>query len=126
MDVQKLLESDAHHHKVGLVTAGKLLALVGGEETRVLDSQNLQVLFGLVLLVANKSTKRKDKTPSERILMLLQVCRSSLSFRCSSGFLVEPILSLSTSCYRMYGCSAAPSRSVKSLRSHKRTYVDTT
>ena len=60
MDVQKLLESDAHHHKVGPVTAGRLIALVGGADTSVLDSQSWQVLFGLVLIVANKSTKRKD------------------------------------------------------------------
>ena len=67
MDVQKLLESDAHHHKVGPVTAGRLIALVGVADTSMLDSPNWQVLFGLVLSVANKSTKNKDETPSERI-----------------------------------------------------------
>ena len=68
MDVQKLLESDAHHHKVGPVTAGRLIALVGGADTSMLDSPSWQVLFGLVLSVANKkTTKKKDELPSERI-----------------------------------------------------------
>ena len=67
MDVQKLLESDAHHHKVGPVTAGRLIALVGVTDTSMLNNLDLQVFFGLVLSVANKSTKKKDETPSERI-----------------------------------------------------------
>ena len=67
MEVLKLLESDAHHHKVGPVTAGRLIAIIGGEDTCALDSPTLQVLFGLVLSVANKTTKKKDETPSERI-----------------------------------------------------------
>ena len=67
MDVLTLLESDAHHHKVGPITAGRLIAMIGGEDMRALDSPTLQVLFGLVLSVANKTTKKKDETPSERI-----------------------------------------------------------
>ena len=67
MDVLTLLESDAHHHKVGPITAGRLIAMIGGEDTRALDSPTLQVLFGLVLSVANKTTKKKDETPSQRI-----------------------------------------------------------
>ena len=67
MEVLKLLESDAHHHKVGPITAGRLIAIIGGEDTRALDNSTLQVLFGLVLSVATKTTKKKDETPSQRI-----------------------------------------------------------
>ena len=58
MEVLKLLESDAHHHKVGPITPGRLIAIIGGEDTRALDNSTLQVLFGLVLSVATKTTKK--------------------------------------------------------------------
>ena len=67
MEVLKLLENDAHHHKVGPITAGRLIAIIGGEDTRALDNSTLQVLFGLVLSVATKTTKKQDETPSQRI-----------------------------------------------------------
>ena len=67
MEVLQLLESDAHHHKVGPIAAGRLIAIVGGEDTRALDNSTLQVIFGLVLSVATKTTKKKDETPSQRI-----------------------------------------------------------
>ena len=67
MEVLKLLESDAHHHKVGPIAAGRLIAIVGGEDTRALDNPTLQVIFGLVLSVVTKTTKKKDETPSQRI-----------------------------------------------------------
>ena len=67
MEVLKLLESDAHHHKVGPITPGRLIAIIGGEDTQALASATLQVVFGLVLSVVSKTTKKKDETPSQRI-----------------------------------------------------------
>ena len=67
IDVQKLLESDAHHHKVGPISVGRLIAFVGGADAGYVDNSDWQVIFGLVLSVTAKSTKRKDELPSERI-----------------------------------------------------------
>ena len=67
MDVQKLLESDAHHHKVGPISVGRLIAFVGGTDASYVDNSDWQVIFGLVLSVTAKGTKRKDELPSERI-----------------------------------------------------------
>ena len=67
MEVLKLLESDAHHHKVGPITPGRLIAFIGGEDTQVLGNATLQVVFGLVLSIVSKTTKKKDETPSQRI-----------------------------------------------------------
>ena len=67
MDVLRLLESDTHHHKINPIGIGRLIALVGGVDATVVDSPDWQVLFGLVLSITAKSTKKKDELPSERI-----------------------------------------------------------
>jgi hypothetical protein len=66
-DVYQLLESDAHHHKVSPIGTGRLVAVVGITDPTSQDTQNLQVLFGLVLNIVPRTTKRKDDLPAVRI-----------------------------------------------------------
>ena len=66
-DVYRLLENEAHHHKVSPIGTGRLVALVGVEELTAADNRNLQVLFGLVLSITPRTTKRKDELPADRI-----------------------------------------------------------
>ena len=88
MEVLTLLESDAHHHKVGPIAVGRLIAIVGREDTRALDNTTLQVIFGLVLSVATKTTKKKDETPlpKDQATMQPQAHRNSFPFWSSGGF----------------------------------------
>ena len=67
MEVLALLESDAHHHKVGPIAVGRLIAIVGWDDAQALRSTDLQVIFGLVLSVSTKTTRKKDETPAQRI-----------------------------------------------------------
>ena len=65
--VYRLLESEAHHHKVSPIGTGRLIALVGVEDFALAGDGNWQILFGLVLSIAPKTTKNKDELPAARI-----------------------------------------------------------
>ena len=64
-DVYRLLESEAHHHKVSPIGTGRLIALV--YDFALAGNGNWQILFGLVLSIAPKTTKNKDELPAARI-----------------------------------------------------------
>ena len=66
-DVYRLLESDAHHHKVSPIGTGRLIALVGVEDLTKAGDGKWQILFGLVLSIAPKTTKNKNELPAARI-----------------------------------------------------------
>ena len=81
-DVYRLLESEAHHHKVNPIGTGRLIALVGVEDVTAADNGNWQVLFGLVLSITSKTTKQKDELPADRIYR-----------QCNPRFIEVPFLS---------------------------------
>ena len=66
-DVRELLESEAHHHKVCPVGAGRLIAMVGITPTDDPSTRMLQVLFGLVLTITPRTSKNKNELPAARI-----------------------------------------------------------
>ena len=66
-DVQDLLESEAHHHKICPVGAGRLIAMVGTAPIDDPSTQVLQVLFGLVLTITPRTSKSKNDLPAVRI-----------------------------------------------------------
>ena len=66
-DVSRLLESEAHHHKVSPIGTGRLIALVGVEDFTTAREGKWQILFGLVLSITPKTTKNKDELPAARI-----------------------------------------------------------
>ena len=66
-DVQDLLESEAHHHKICPVGAGRLIAMVGTAPIDDPSTQVLQVLFGLVLTITPCTSKSKNDLPAVRI-----------------------------------------------------------
>ena len=66
-DVCRLLESNAHHHKVSPIGTGRLIALVGVEDLTKAGDGKWQILFGLVLSIAPKTTKNKNELPAARI-----------------------------------------------------------
>ena len=66
-DVRRLLESEAHHHKVSPIGTGRLIALVGVEDFTKAGEGKWQIIFGLVLSITPKTTKNKDELPAARI-----------------------------------------------------------
>ena len=66
-DVYRLLESQAHHHKISPVGTGRLIAMVGVVDAAAKDARNLQILFGLVLAITPRTTKNKNELPATRI-----------------------------------------------------------
>ena len=66
-EVFSLLASDAHHHKVSPIGAGRLVAIVGTADSPADDGRNLQILFGLVLAITSRTSKSKDELPASRI-----------------------------------------------------------
>ena len=66
-DVRDLLESEAHHHKVCPVGAGRLIAMVGITPTDDPSTRMLQVLFGLVLTITPRTSTNKNELPAARI-----------------------------------------------------------
>ena len=66
-EVYRLLESEAHHHKVSPIGTGRLIALVGVQDFALAGNGNWQVLFGIVLSIAPRTTKKKDELPAARI-----------------------------------------------------------
>ena len=58
-DVYHLLASEAHHHKVSPIGTGRLVAMVGAIDAPASDIRNLQILFGLVLAITPRSSKKK-------------------------------------------------------------------
>ena len=66
-EVFDLLASDAHHHKVSPIGTGRLIAMVGTSEAPADDGRDLQVLFGLVLAITPRTSKRKDELAAARI-----------------------------------------------------------
>ena len=66
-DVRRLLDSEAHHHKVSPIGTGRLIALVGVENLTKAEEGKWQILFGLVLSIAPKTTKNRDELPAARI-----------------------------------------------------------
>ena len=53
-DVYRLLESDAHHHKVSPIGTGRLIALVGVEDLTKAGDGKWQILFGLVFFFGRR------------------------------------------------------------------------
>ena len=66
-EVFSLLESDAHHHKVSPIGTGRLVAMVGTADAPADDGRDLQILFGLVLAITPRTSKKKDELPASRI-----------------------------------------------------------
>ena len=66
-DVRRLLDSEAHHHKVSPIGTGRLIALVGVEDIAKAGDKKWQIIFGLVLSITPKPTKNKDELPAARI-----------------------------------------------------------
>ena len=66
-DVRRLLDSEAHHHKVSPIGTGRLIALVGVEDIAKAGDGKWQIIFGLVLSITPKTTKNKDELPAARI-----------------------------------------------------------
>lgn len=66
-EVRQLLDSEAHHHKVSAVGTGRLIAMVGVTPTDDPARGMLQVLFGLVLTIAPRTSKNKNELPAARI-----------------------------------------------------------
>jgi len=61
LDVHDLLASETHHHKVSPISQGRLIAMVGGVDASIVDSPNWQILFGLVLSITARTSKKKDE-----------------------------------------------------------------
>ena len=66
-EVFSLLESDAHHHKVSPIGTGRLVAMVGTADAPADDGRDLQIIFGLVLAITPRTSKKKDELPASRI-----------------------------------------------------------
>ena len=66
-EVFSLLASDAHHHKVSPIGTGRLIAMVGTAEAPADDGDDLQILFGLVLAITPRASKKKDELAASRI-----------------------------------------------------------
>ena len=84
-EVFSLLASDAHHHKVSPIGTGRLIAMVGTAEAPADDGDDLQILFGLVLAITPRASKKKDELSASRIYRQCnpKIHRSCLPLRAS-------------------------------------------